>query len=235
MNAVTYVVRTKLRSLVVPSLVLTAVVGIVLGIVITLAAGAHRTETLPQRVDAAAGGAFDYIITQQQNGQRPLTDQVAALPGVESADSYSFVFGGVAPAGTKGGITDGVDALLFAGSEHAFGVHILRGRALDQSVDDEFVATESFVRATGAKLGDRFDLYTLSQQSAAENGFSVDDAKLTLTATLVGIVGGATTVDDPAVYAIFPQRLIDRPDVGIALTMIPVRVTDGIDEATLRS
>src|SRR4051812_50042107 len=129
MNAVTYVVRTKLRSLVVPALVLTAVVGIVLGIVITLAAGAHRTETLPQRVDAAAGGAFDYIITQQQKGQRPLTDQVGAPPGVESAPPYSFVFGGVAPAGTKGGITHRGDGLLFSRRAAAVRGHNLRRRA----------------------------------------------------------------------------------------------------------
>ena len=48
-RAVSYLVRAKLRSLVVPSLVLTAVVGVVLAIVITLAAGAHRTETVPAR------------------------------------------------------------------------------------------------------------------------------------------------------------------------------------------
>ena len=235
MRAVRYVVRTKLRSLVVPGLLLTAVVGVVLAIVIALAAGAHRTETLPDRVDAAAGGAFDYLITQQENGQRPLTDRVAALPGVESADSYSFVFGGVVPAGAAAGIEAAVDAPVFAGSEHAFGVHVVSGRALDQSVDDEFVATQTFVRATGAKLGDRFDLYTLSQESAAENGFSADAAKLTLTATLVGVFEGATTVDDPDAYALFPQRVLDRADVGIALTMIPVRVQPGVDEATLRS
>ena len=235
MRAVRYVVRTKLRSLVVPGLLLAAVVGVVLAIVIALAAGAHRTETLPDRVDAAAGGGFDYLITQQESGQRPLTDRVAVLPGVESADSYSFVFGGVAPAGAAAGAEAAVDALVFAGSEHAFGVHIVSGRSLDQSVDDEFVATQTFVRATGAKVGDRFDLYTLSQESAAENGFSADDTTLTLTATLVGIFEGATTVDDPQAYAMFPKRLIDRPEVGIALTMIPVRVDNGVDEATLRS
>ena len=143
MRAVRYVVRTKLRSLVVPGLVLAAVVGVVLAIVIALAAGAHRTETLPDRVDAAAGGGFDYLITQQESGQRPLTDRVAVLPGVESADSYSFVFGGVAPAGAAAGAEAAADALVFAGSEHAFGVHIVSGRSLDQSVDDEFVATQT--------------------------------------------------------------------------------------------
>lgn len=235
MRAVRYLVGTKLRSLVVPGLVLAVVVGVVLGIVITLAAGAHRTETLPARVDAAAGGGFDYLVTQQQSGQRPLTDQVAALPGVETAESYSFVFGGVAPAGTAGVVEAGVQALVFAGTEHAFGVHIVSGRAMDQSVDDEFVATQSFVRATGAELGDQFDLYTISQQSAAENGFSANAARFTLTATLVGVFAGATTVDDPEAYLIFPERLIDRPEVGIALTMIPVRVAHGVDEAALRS
>ena len=80
-------VRTKVRSLLVPGVILTAVVGVVLAIVITLAAGAHRTETVPARVTAAVGSAFDYEITQQESGQRPLTKQVAALPGVVDADS----------------------------------------------------------------------------------------------------------------------------------------------------
>jgi len=235
MKAVTYVVRTKLRSLVVPGVVLAAVVGIVLGIVITLAAGAHRTETVTARVDAAAGGGFDYLITQQHVGQRPLTDQVAALPGVTSADSYSFVYGGLAHAGTdlaKGGVDN---VTVFAGTEHAFGVHVVSGRAADQRVDDEFVVTPGFISATGAQVGDRFDLYTLTQQDAAESGLDASAARFTVTATLVGVVAGATTVDDPSPTAIFPKRLIDRPEVGFALTLIPVTVEPGVDESTLRS
>ncbi len=235
MKAVGYIVSAKLRSLVVPGVVLTAVVGIVLAIVITLAAGAHRTETLPARVDAAAGGGFDFLVTQQQTGQRPLTSQVAALPGVDFADSYTFVFGGVAPSGAAGGVSDVVDSFVFAGSERAFAVHVVSGRAMNQDVDDEFVASPTFIRATGAQVGDRFDLYTISQDSAAAVGFDPRAAVRTLTATLVGIVAGPTTVDDPSAYVLFPHRLLDRPGVGIALTMVPVRVDDGVDEATLRA
>src|SRR4029079_6420030 len=76
MRAVRYVVRTRLRSLVVPGLVLTAVVGVVRGICVARAPGAHLTEPVPARVDAAAGIAFDYVVTQQESGQRPLTDRV---------------------------------------------------------------------------------------------------------------------------------------------------------------
>jgi hypothetical protein len=235
MGAVTYVLRTKLRTLVAPSLVLAGVVAVVLAVVITLAAGARRTETVPARVDAASGGGFDYMITQQQSGERPLTESVAALPGVEAADSYTFVFGTVVPVGTTGGVGDGVDALVFAGSEQAFGAHVVSGRTVDPRVDDEFTATRSFVSATGAQLGDRFDLYTISQVRVAEVGFSPDAAEQTLTATLVGIIDGASMTEDPTAMALFPKRLIDRPEVGIALTMIPVRVGDGVDERTLRS
>jgi ABC-type lipoprotein release transport system permease subunit len=207
----------------------------VLAIVITLAAGAHRTETVPARVDAAAGGGFDYLITQQDVGQPPLTDKVAALPGVESADSFSFVFGGVVPAGAADLASAAIDATVFAGTEEAFGVHVVSGRAVDQRVDDEFVVSPGFISATGAQVGDRFDLYTLTQNDAAEFGFDADAASLTLTASLVGIVEGATTVDDPSAMALFPQRLIQRQEVGFALTMIPVRVDAGVDESTLRS
>jgi ABC-type lipoprotein release transport system permease subunit len=233
MRAVRFVVRTKLRALVVPTLLLTGVVGVVLAIVITLAAGAHRTETVPARVDAAAGGGFDYLITQQVNGQRPLTDAIRALPGVESADSYTFVFGGLVPAGASTNLSDGVDAYVFAGNEEAFGAHVVSGRSADPSVDDEFVVTKSFVDQTGAKLGDRFDLYTLTQESAA-NGFNPQHARRTLTATLVGIIDGAPMIEDPSADVIFPRRLIDRPEVGIGLTLTEVRVADGIDDSTLR-
>lgn len=236
MRAVAYVVRTKLRSLVVSGLVLTAVVGVVLALVIALAAGAHRTETVPERVDAAAGGAFDYLVTQQESGQQPLTDRVAALPGVEDADSYTFVFAGLVPAGAGGGISAATDGtLVFAGSERALGVHTVAGRELDQGVDDEFVATPTFVQATGAEVGDRFDLYAISQERAAEEGFTPSAARFALTATLVGVFDGAPVVQDQTPYALFPKRLVDRPEVGFALTMIPVRVEDGVDEATLRS
>jgi ABC-type lipoprotein release transport system permease subunit len=154
---------------------------------------------------------------------------------VETADSYTFVFGGVAPAGASGIDSAVGDTAVFAGTERAFGGHVVSGRAVDQRVDDEFVATRGFISVTGAEVGDRFDLYTISQARAAELGFTPDAARFTLRATLVGIIDGAPMIEDPAPFVLFPKRLIDRPEVGIALTMIPVRVAGGVDEATLRS
>jgi ABC-type antimicrobial peptide transport system permease subunit len=66
-------------------------------------------------------------------------------------------------------------------------------------------------------------------------GFTPDAAELTLDATLVGVIDGAPMTEDPSAMALFPKRLIDRPEVGIALTMIPVRLADGVDESTLRN
>jgi ABC-type lipoprotein release transport system permease subunit len=232
MRAVTYVVRAKIRSLAGPSILLSVVVGIVLAVVIALAAGARRTETVPARVEAAMGGAFDYVVTQEQGG-RPMTDAVGALPGIQSADSYTFVFGGLAPLGT----TDTVDeALVFAGTEQAFGARIVAGRALDQGVDDEFVATRSFVAATGAAVGDKLQLYTITQEQAAAGDFgkAAIPTQPTLTATLVGVMDASALIEDPTPFVLFPKALIDRPEIGISSTMISVRLDDGTDESALR-
>ena len=231
MRAVAYVVRAKFRALAGPSILLAAVVGIVLAVVLTLVAGARRTESVPARVEAAMGGAFDFVVTQEQGG-RPMTEAVAALSGVESADSYTFVFGGLVPSNASG-ISEAVDSLVFAGTEQAFGAHIVAGRALDQGVEDEFVATPSFVAATGAALGDRFQLYTITQDEAAAGEFG-RTASSTLSATLVGVMDGTAMIEDPSAWALFPKSLLDRPEVGISSTMIPVRLEAGADEAALR-
>lgn len=228
MRAVAYVVRAKFRSLTGPSILLSVVVGIVLAVVIALAAGARRTESVPARVEEAMGGAFDYVVTQEQGG-RPMTEAVRALPGVETADSYTFVFGGLAPRGTA----DFVDGLVFVGTEQAFAADIVAGRALDQRVEDEFVATRGFVAATGAVVGDQFQLFTITQDQADAGEFG-KTANPTLTATLVGVIDGASLIEDPSAFALFPKKLIDRPEVGISSTMISVRLDARTDGAVLR-
>jgi ABC-type lipoprotein release transport system permease subunit len=232
MRAVGYLVRTQVRALAGPTVLLSIVVAVVFALVITFATGARRTETVPARVERAVGGDFDFLVTQQQMGRPILTDDVAALRGVELADSFTFVFGGVTADDPSGM----VDALLFAGSEQAFGATVVDGRHLDQRVDDEFVATRSFVDATGAEVGDRFDLFTLTQEQIAEEGFerSTPDPERTLTASLVGVIDGPSMIEDPTPFVLFPRRLLDRQQIGVAVTMINVKVDSATDESALR-
>ena len=230
MRAVAYVVFAKVRSQAVATIVLSGVVAIVLAIVLALVLGAHRTETVPERLDASNGGGFDYVVTQQGGG-RPLTSAIAALPGVEVADSFTFVFGGLARAGSPDAL---YGPLVFSGTERAFGARIVAGRAMDQGSHDEFVATRSFLAAAGATIGDRFDLYTVTQEQGAAGEFG-RGANFTLTATLVGVIDGASMIEDPTPFVLFPPTLLARPEVGVALTLVSVQLADGTDEATLRN
>ena len=76
-----------------------------------------------------------------------LPAKVAALPGVESVDSMSFLFGGLSdPSGKE------LDfALEFVGSFRPSGVRLVDGRATDPTNEHEFVATRSFVRRSSAE------------------------------------------------------------------------------------
>ena len=100
MHAVLYRARCVLRRRLPATVGITLIVTIVCGVVIAFAVGAKRTSTAPDRYTAAFGGVADADIVQDDRG-RPLTSQVAALPGVESVDAMSFVFGGLVDAERK--------------------------------------------------------------------------------------------------------------------------------------
>jgi hypothetical protein len=229
---VTYRIGTQLRRLVWPTIWLALAIASVCTPVVVFAAGAHRTATIPQRVEAAIGGGFDAIVSQEEGG-RPITDDVLALPAVESGESFTFVFGGVAPVDTS----EFVEGLLFAGSPGAFGSRIVDGRAADPTGDDEFVASPTFIDATGAQLGDRFDVFTLSQEQADAGLFGAPEMPLakTLTATLVGTIDGPGLVEDPTPFALVAAPLVANEAVGVSVTKISVRLAPGADLDDLRS
>ena len=98
MGAVSYRLRSVLRRRWARTLAVTSIVAAVCSIVITIAAGAHRTATAPDRYTSASTLTADGIVTQEKGG-RPQTNEVAALPGVAVIDGVTFVFGGIGARG----------------------------------------------------------------------------------------------------------------------------------------
>ena len=74
---------------------LAIVIAVVCAIVLAIAAGARRTMTAPDRYTAALGGERDALVTQLDSGV-PQTAAIRKLAAVESADGYTFLFGGLA-------------------------------------------------------------------------------------------------------------------------------------------
>ena len=231
MTAVWYRMRIVTRRRIGPIVAMTVGVGIVAGLTLTIAAGARRSSTAPDRYTADSSVSFDALVTQQIAG-RPRTGEIAGLAGVSSADSYTFVFGGLVDP------VDGefVDSLLFSGSSNAMGAKLVAGRDVDPTDDSEFVASRSFVDATGATLGDRFQLVTLTPEQAAESGFAVDHADgPQLTVTLVGVIDSPQRLDDPTPMALVSPALLEDPNVGIALTMIAIDLDPNTDIGSVRA
>jgi putative ABC transport system permease protein len=231
MKAVAYRLRGTLRTRWPTTLVLTAIVAVMGGLVITFAAGAQRTTSVPARYTQSVGGAFDAEVTQEEGG-RPRTEEVRSLPGVARADSYTFVFGGlVAP-----GAPEPMDAVVFSGSQLAVGAKLVSGRSADPAVEGEFVATPSFVAQAGAALGDQFDLVTYTQEQGDSGAYGIaPPAGPSLTATLVGVVDGPGTIEDPTPLTVFSAALLERPEIGVSQTKIVVRLDDGVSVDQFRT
>lgn len=234
MGAVAYRLRSTLLHRW-PSLVMLIVITAgVSGVALSLAAGAHRTDTVVDRFTSARGGDVDAIVVQQDGGQ-PITDQLRSLPAVESAESLTFVFAAVIPAGADAP----VDALPFVGSVESVRGRVIAGRAANSNVAGEFVATPSFIASAGASVGDTFQLVSLTQDEAFQGGFfSQTQSGPTLTAQLVGIIESPAQIQDPTPTVIFSHALLavqgDGGALGLSQSNIAVDLRDGVDVSDLR-
>ena len=229
MKAVIYRVRSVLRRRLAATLGVTLIVTVVCGVVIAFAAGAKRTSTSPDRYTTAFGGVADARLVQDDRA-KPLDRQVAALAGVEKVDSMSFVFGGLSDATGQ----DLGSALEFAGSFRPSGVRLVDGRAPDPANEHEFVATRNFVRQFKLKIGDELKLVTLTPAQSLK-GYDLSDPQgPTLSIEMVGIVDGASQLDDgtPLIF-ISPALLAEN--VGLSATLMDVDLRPGMDLATLRA
>ncbi len=228
MSAISYRLRIALRRH--PAFLLVAGTVAVGGVlVLTLVAGALRTLSTSDRYEQLQS---DYDLTLEQVEGAPRTKEIAALPAVSAVEAASFVFGVVFPEGEE----EPSEAITFAGSPVIFGAQLIEGRMPDPSEPGEFFATKSFVEETGAQLGDRFQLVTISSEQAAVSGFEVEQPDgPTLTGTLVGIGDGPAELQDGYSLVAFPESLLDEGDIGVATTQSAVGLRPGATEADLRA
>ena len=92
-------VAGRVRRRVWATVAVSGAIAIVTAMVVVVVGGARRTATAPDRYTASIGGNVDGLV-EQRSGP-PLTDQVAALPGVRQVAAYTFVFGGLQSAHYK--------------------------------------------------------------------------------------------------------------------------------------
>ncbi len=213
-------IRSDLRRSPASAVGLVVLVGLIGGIVLVLVAGTLRTASAPDRYVASLRATPDARV--EQGSGRARTAEIHALPAVDSVVSATFVFGGLRDA--KG---DFVDALVFAGDVGALG-RVVSGREPDPSAPNEFAASRSLVEATGAQIGDEMDLFAIAPADADRLGFDAplpDEA--TLTATLVGIFGGAGELEEGFTLTVFPSALLDADDVGISASVHMVSLSPG--------
>lgn len=231
-DAILYRLRRGLRSRARGYAGLAVVVAITFGVVLTLVAGAVRTLSAPERYSASRDGHFDASV--EQISGRPRTSELEGLDAVDQVHAATFVFGAVVPQGN--GLEETSDALVFAGSHAALGTTVVEGREPDPAAPDEFAATRSFVGATGASLGDRFDLWVIPQGPADASGFAAaDQVTRLLRGTLVGIVDGPSELQDGYPLTVFPARVLELGDVGVAATQNVVSLAPGATLDDLRA
>ena len=125
---------------------------------------------------------------------------------------------------------------MFIGSFRPAGVRLVEGREADPHNPNEFVATRSFVEQTHAKLGDSFDLVTLTPEQARDFGFAMDDPQgPRVPVVLVGVVDGAAQLEDPFPFVVVSPALLDGYEIGVADTLMAVDLQPGADLTSLRA
>jgi ABC-type lipoprotein release transport system permease subunit len=193
-----------------------AAVAIPVAVVLTLAAGAHRTATAATRYTDAAGGNVDTVLVQPSG--RPVDAAVRALPEVRELEALTFVF--ALPANRSSAATlagDGLGPLA----------RLVAGRMPSPTVPGEFVATRSFLESNHAALGDHVPFVSYSQDQLDANRALVDPpAGPPIDGVVVGIITSPSEIDDPTPLALFSRGLLDEP-VGIVTTSMVIRLTPG--------
>jgi FtsX-like permease family len=213
MSPILYRLRQRLRHHRGSTALFTVVVAVVLGLTLTLVAGALRTLSAPDRYSSAFGG--DYDISFFRNDPVPSGADLSAVPAVRSIASATFVFGVL----TAESDAEPVEAITFIGQQDAFGTRMVDGREPDPDNPTEFVASRSFVEQNGSRVGDSFAFAALTQEQADSTGFdSAEWDGPTESATLVGVFDGAADLQDGYAVALFPPTLLDLGDIGLSGT-----------------
>lgn len=230
MEAVLYRLRILLRQTWATTFAIAIVVALTGGLVLTLAAGAARTITAPDRYVDWQGQQFD--VTVRQDGGEPRNAELEKLQSVARVEAATFVFGEVAAPGSG----SSQNALVFSGSPVPLGMRLTKGRLPDPPQPGQFVATKSFVTAAHASIGDHFTLRTLTRQQGKDQGFDAGSPRgPSLKATLVGIVAGPSELEDGYALALFPPSLLKAGDVGVSATISAVSLRPSAHIADLRA
>jgi hypothetical protein len=183
------------------------------GAVLTLTAGARRTASAPSRYTASVGGDVDTMLVQPND--RPETDAIRALPVVRELHSVTFLTADV----------DGVDEVVTLAGDGFAGSRLVAGRRPASS--HEFIATRSFVKLAGLRLGGHVTVRAYTQQQTDNHTAFVDaPAGPTFEATLVGVRTSVDELDDPTPVMLFPSSLLDEP-IGVVGTVSTVRLQPG--------
>jgi len=229
-KAIVYRARSWYRRSWREGIFLAAFVAAVAAVVLTLAAGATRTATAPDRYVDALPYRYDAQIDQESGA--PQRDALAALPAASRVDMVTFVFGGL----VRDGEESPIDTIVFAGEPGAFALGGLKGRLPNDDAPGEFVATQQFVDAAGITIGGRLTLLTISQQLSDRSGFDVDEPDgPTVPATLVGIVDpGSLALEDASSVAVFGSSLLEQGDIGVASGQAFVSLAPGATLTDLR-
>jgi putative ABC transport system permease protein len=216
-------------------LVTALLVGVVAGLAMGLVAGTRRTASAPDRYTAWAGGDPDLLI-QQQTGD-PLTAAVAAMRGVKSANSLTFV-----TAFLRG--SDGTLVFRpnpFAGSDRFGGARVVEGRSTDPRASDEFTVNPTMAeilrRRYGSHLGDRFPVSAYSREQVETNrafGTGTRPSVPEFPVRWVGVVDNPANFEDdsPSIYY-SEEFLRAHPDVGVVQTLIQVHLVRGTDPGAI--
>ncbi|MEO8265273.1 MAG: FtsX-like permease family protein [Ilumatobacteraceae bacterium] len=225
MKAVIFRLRSTLRARWAATVGLTLVIAAVCGVIIAFAAGAQRTVSAPDRYVAAVGGGFDGIVTQEEGGPLRISE-VLALPDVESAESYTFIFGGLTHPEAP---TESFDTLVFAGTAGGLGERLVDGRLPNPATGNEFVGSTKFAATSGLAFGDKVQLVTYTQEQGDANEFgTAAPAGPTETATYVGVISGPASLEDGQPTVMFSTKLLETPGIGVSQSQISVRLRDGV-------
>jgi len=228
-DAIGYRLRASLRTGWPGIVGLTMIVAIAGGLVLTLVAGAVRTLTAPDRYVDEQTEMFDVQI-QQESGA-PRAAELGALASTGRVETATFVFGGLLAPGSE----EPEDLLIFAGSETPLGAHLVDGRRPTAS-PSEFVVTRSFFDSSGARLGQHYRLVTLTAAQAEAEGFDAGRPEgPSFDATLVGVIDGPAELADDYPVALFPSRLLDAGDIGVAATVVSVGLAPESDIGDVRT
>ena len=148
-------VASTLRRAVVSSVALTILTSLAMAFVLTVTAGARRTDTSFARFRAASKSA-DVVVNVTGDDPIAIARRLDGGPGVTAAAGLMLLF----TTPDVPGIVPGESANGFGGINPAFGkdvqaLRILEGRAADPAAEDEITISRDLAELGGLQVGDR--------------------------------------------------------------------------------